>query len=100
MSPIDNTVLYGNVDGFHGSVVKESATLDLGALAWAYKPSGTGCGPNLEETTHPFGDPARFDIPIQSTGTYEHNDFTLRWTSKEDAAGGTLVIRIDGTLRG
>jgi hypothetical protein len=99
MWPFVNEHITGSVGGFSGSSVKESATVSLGFLETVVGASGTGCGANLEETTHPFGEePGRLDIPIQSRGTYEHGDLTLRSTSKEVVAGGTLVVRIDGTL--
>jgi len=97
--PFVNEHITGNVGGFHGSSDKESATVNLGFLETVIGASGTGCGADLEETTHPFGeDPGRFDIPIQSTGIYAHGDLTLRSTSRQDVAGGTLVVRMDGTL--
>jgi hypothetical protein len=99
--PFVNEHIDGNVGGFSESPAgKESAFVNLGFSEVAVDPSGTAnCGADLIETTHPFGeDPERFDIPIQSKGTYANGDLTLRSTSKQKLVSGTIVVRIDGTL--
>jgi hypothetical protein len=100
MWPFVNEHIEGNVAGFSESPAgKETATVSLGFSEVAKDPSGTGCGTDLEETTHPFGeDPERFDLPIQSKGTYANGDLTLRSTSKQKLVSGTIVVRMDGTL--
>jgi hypothetical protein len=109
MWPFVNEHIDGNVAGFSESPAgKETATVSLGFSEVAKDPSGTGCGADLEETTHPFGeDPERFDISIQSKGTYAKparaNDFhgkelRFRSTSTQKLVSGTIVVRIDGTL--
>jgi hypothetical protein len=101
--PFVNTHIDGNVGGFSESAAgKESATISLGFKEVARYPTGsTNCGPDLEETTHPFGgDPGTFSIPIQSTGTYADKVLTFRNTSRQSLAGGTMVVRVDGSLKG
>jgi hypothetical protein len=72
MWPFVNEHLEGNVAGFSESPAgKETATVSLGFSEVAQDPSG-GCGADLVETTHPFGeDPERFDISIQSRSPCE-----------------------------
>jgi hypothetical protein len=101
--PFKDPGIIGDIGGFHGTISKESATIDLGVNEITFDAFGTGtgdgCGPHLAGTGHPFGEnPARMDIPIQATGTYADNHLTFRSTGKEDVAGGTLVFRIDGNL--
>jgi hypothetical protein len=100
--PFVNEHIDGNVGGFSGSPAgKESATINLGFSEVSQNPSGTNCGHDLEETTHPFGgDEDRFGFSVQSTGTYADKALTFRKTSKQSLVSGTLVVTVWGTLRG
>jgi len=88
----------GDIGGFSGSIGREVATVDLGFGALAKSVAGNGCGPTLGATAHPFGSPAAIHIPAQSVGMFAHGDLSLWSTSKEQIAGGRLVISIAGTL--
>jgi len=111
MWPFVNYHIDGNVGGFSESPSgTETATVSLGFSERAVDPSGTGCGDDLVETTHPFGeDPARFGIGIQCKGPYVNTppanhffgkELKFRSTSSQLLVNGTIVVRIDGVLYG
>jgi hypothetical protein len=90
--------LTGDIGGFSETGGVYSATLDLGISTSGKVISSSNCGPYLEATGHPFGEPARLDIPVQASGIYKGGVLSLRSTSTQLIAGGELEIELFGTL--
>jgi len=90
--------LTGDIGGFSESGGGYSATLDLGISTSGKVISSSDCGPYLEWTSHPFGEPPRFDIPVQASGVYKGGVLSLRSTTRQLIAGGELEIELFGTL--
>jgi hypothetical protein len=76
--------------------------IQLGVQATGSIVSSSGCGPNNESTSDPFGEPARIGIPISTMGTFQPRTgiITVDWPSQFVFHDGTQMHDVTGELSG
>jgi hypothetical protein len=98
----DTKPLFGNLGGFSESAGTWHVGIELGVQATGSIVSSSGCGPNNESTSHPFGEPAAISTSISSTGTFQPRTgiITVDWPSQFVFHNGTQMHDVTGELSG
>lgn len=96
-----NEPLFGDIGGFSSlGNGRYSVTIDLGFDTSGTVVASSNCGPGLEFTSHPFGEPIRADKSIQATGVYNSSTGVIAVNSTMTYSGdtNTVVGQLSGGL--
>jgi hypothetical protein len=98
----DTKPLFGDLGGFSESAGTWHVGIELGVQATGSIVNSSGCGPNDQFTSHPFGEPPRTGTSISATGTFQPRTgiITVDSTSSFSFHDGTQTHTVTGELSG